>query len=69
VAPDITNRSPPKILTIAFFSQNYTVGGITGLLQTLSVYRLFGPVVTGSVTGSYGTINSLALNSGLTPNM
>jgi len=69
VAPDITNRNPPKILTVAFFAQNYTVGGVTGLLQTLSVYRLFGPVVTGSVGGAYGTINSLARNGGSTPNI
>lgn len=38
--------NPPKSLTVAFFVENYTVGGVTGLLRTLSVYRLFGPAVT-----------------------
>jgi hypothetical protein len=64
VTPDSTNRNPPRILTIAFFAQNYSVWGVTGLLQTLSVYRLFGPIVTGSLSGSIGNINGLARNSG-----
>jgi hypothetical protein len=64
VTPDATNRNPPMILTIAFFSQNYTVGGVTGLLQTLSVYRIFGPITTGSVSGPITTINGLARNNG-----
>lgn len=46
-------------MTIAFFTQNYSIGDATGLLQTVSVYRLFGTVVTGSITGSIGTINGL----------
>lgn len=72
VTPDSTNRNAPKILTIAFFSQNYTVSGVTGLLQTLAVYRLFGPIVTGSVSGAISTINGLTRNSGgsgATPNV
>ena len=65
VTPDKTNRNPPKYLTIAFFSQNYTVGSstigqATNMLQTLSVYRLFGPVVTSAVSGSITAINGLA---------
>jgi hypothetical protein len=69
VTPDITNRNPPKYLTIAFFSQNYTVGTTSGLLQTLSVYRLFGPVVSGSVTGGLTAINGLARISSTSINM
>jgi len=67
VTPDITNRNPPKTLTIAFFTQDYTVGGVTGLLQTRSVYRLFGPVVTGSVGAAISTINGMAKTTS-TPN-
>lgn len=64
VTPDSNNHNPPRILTIAFFSQNYSVGGVSGLLQTLAVYRLFGPVTTNSVSGSIGYINGLARNAG-----
>ena len=64
VTPDSNNRNPPRIITIVFFSQNYTVGTVSGLLQTLSVYRLFGAVTTGSVAGGIPTVNSLARNSG-----
>jgi hypothetical protein len=60
----MTNRSPPKILTIVFFTQNYTVYGTSGLLQTQSVYRLFGPVVTNTITGAINTINSLTRSTG-----
>ena len=60
VTPDMTNRNPPKYLTIAFFSQNYTVGSTSNLLNTLSVYRLYGPVVTASVSGALTSINGLA---------
>lgn len=69
VTPDSGNRNPPKYLTIAFFSQNYTVWGVTGLLKTVAVYRLFGPVVTASVTGALSSINGLARTgiSGWTP--
>ena len=63
VTPDMTSRNPPKYLTIAFFSQNYTVGTTTNLLQTLSVYRLFGPIVTGSLSGSLSAVNGLARTS------
>jgi len=67
----MTNRNPPKILTIAFFTQNYTIGDTTGLLQTQSVYRLFGPVVTGGITGAITSINGLIRNNsaGATPDV
>lgn len=52
--------NPPKSLTIAFLAQNNTVNNVTGLLRVLSVYRLFGPVVTGTVKGTtIGTLNGL----------
>lgn len=56
------SRPLPDTLTIAFFSANYSIGDATGLLQTLSVYRLFGSAVTESVTvaGGIGPINGLA---------
>jgi hypothetical protein len=60
VTPSLTSRNPPKYLTIAFFSQNYTVNTTSGLLNTLAVYRLFGPVITGSVSGGLTSINGLA---------
>lgn len=60
VTPSLTNRNPPKYITVAFFSQNYTVNTTSNLLQTLSVYRLFGPTVTGSITGALPSVNSLA---------
>ena len=69
VTPDITNRNPPKYLTVAFFSQNYTVGGVGNLLQTLSVYRLFGPVVTASVSGILTSVNGLARTGSVPMNM
>ena len=69
VTPDMTNRSPPKYLTIAFFSQNYTVGTTNNLLQTLSVYRLFGPVITSSITGALTSINGLARTGSTSPDM
>ena len=53
-------NNPPKSLTVAFLAQNYTVNNVTGLLRVLSVYRLFGPTITGSVQGgSIGTLNGL----------
>ncbi len=65
VTQDSVNLNPPKILTIAFFSQNYTANGVSGLLQTLSVYRLYGAGVTRAInTAGIPTINSLARNSG-----
>jgi hypothetical protein len=48
-------------LTIVFFAQNYTVQNVTGLLRTLSAYRIYGPVVAGLATGALTTINGLAL--------
>lgn len=69
MTPDSGNRNPPKYLTIAFFSQNYSVGTTTGLLQTLSVYRLFGPVVRASVSAAIGSINGLARQSSTNPDM
>jgi len=55
------NHSPPQSLTIAFFAQNYTVQNVSGLLRTLSVYRIFGPVVASSIVGALTSINGLAL--------
>lgn len=51
----------PDTLTLAFFTTNYSIGDATGLLQTVAVYRLFGTVVTGSITGAIGPINGLAV--------
>jgi hypothetical protein len=51
----------PDTLTIAFFTQNYSIGDARNLLQTVSVYRLFGTVVTGSVSGSITAINSISI--------
>ncbi len=50
----------PDTLTIAFFTQNYSIGDATGLLQTVAVYRLFGTVVTGSIIGPISAINGLS---------
>ena len=63
VTPNPTNRNPPKYLTIAFFTQDYTVNNVNNLLKTVSVYRLFGPTVTGSITGGLNSINGLARGS------
>jgi hypothetical protein len=53
--------NPPKSLTIAFFSQNYTVNNVSGLLRVLSVYRLFGPTVSGTIKNTaIGTLNGLS---------
>lgn len=49
----------PDTLTIAFFTTNYSIGDANNLLQTVSVYRLFGTVVTGSVSGALANINGL----------
>lgn len=51
----------PDTLTIAFFATNNSIGDATGLLTTLSVYRLFGTVVTGSISGAISNINGLSL--------
>lgn len=72
VTPDSVNRSPPKILTLVFFTQNYSVQTATGLLQTRSVYRLFGPIITGSISTGITSINTLARTisgSGYTPDI
>jgi hypothetical protein len=66
VTPDTNNRNPPKVLTIAFFTQNYSVGDATGLLQTQSVFRLFGSTVTGSVFTAVTTIAGLSRTGGST---
>lgn len=57
------NHVPPQSMTIVFFSQNYTVNNVTGLLQTLSAYRVFGPVVCGSAASTLTTVNGLSLFS------
>lgn len=48
-------------MTIAFFTQNYTIADVTGLLTTLSVYRVFGPMVTGSVATGLINVNNVGL--------
>jgi hypothetical protein len=59
VTPNPANHALPKFLTVAFFSQNYTVNNVTGNLRTLSVYRLFGASVNAAVTGTIGSINGM----------
>ena len=41
-----TSTTPPKFLTIAFFVQNHSIAEATTLYRTVSVYRLFGAVIT-----------------------
>lgn len=53
----------PDTLTIAFFTQNHSISDATGLLRTVSVYRLFGPVVTGSITGTLTAVNGMTRHS------
>lgn len=69
VTPDSTRRSPPKYMTLAFFKQNYTVGTASGLLYTLAVYRLFGPVVTASISGGLQAVNGLARRGSSSPDI
>ena len=72
VTPDATTRSPPRFLTIVFFTETYTFSDVTGLLTPVSVYRIYGPTVTGSLSGSITTINGLLTETGgasLTPDM
>lgn len=66
VTPNPTNHAQPKFLTVAFFSRNYTVGGVSGLLRTLSVYRLYGAVVNAAISGTIGSINGLSGSGGIT---
>lgn len=54
----------PDTLTIAFFTQNHSIADATNLLKTVSVYRLFGPVVTESIGGSLTSINSMIRHGG-----
>lgn len=60
---NLGSRSTPKFLTVAFFSQNYTVNNVSGNLRTLSVYRLFGASVNSAVTGVIGSINGMVQNA------
>ena len=53
----------PDTLTVAFFSQNHSIGDASGLLKTLSVFRLFGTAVTSSISGSISVINNLYLRT------
>jgi len=59
VTPNPANHALPKFLTIGFFDYNYTLGGVSNLLRTLSVYRLFGASVNSAVAGVIGSINGL----------
>jgi hypothetical protein len=63
VTPNPSNHALPKFLTIAFFSKNYTLGDVSGLLRTLSVYRLFGAAVNSAITGVIGSINGMTQSS------
>ena len=63
VTPNPFYHTLPKFLTVAFFSQNYTVNSVTGLLRTLSVYRLYGASVNSAVTGIIGSINGMVQNA------
>lgn len=63
VTPNPTNHALPKFLTIGFFTNNYTLGGVSGLLRTLSVYRLFGAGVNSAMSGVIGSVNSLTTNA------
>lgn len=60
MTPDATTRNPPKVLTMAFFTKDYSIADTYGLLKTRVVYRLFGPTVIGSVVGTIPTINGLS---------
>ena len=53
---------------MAFFTKDYSINDTYGLLKTRVVYRLFGPRVTGLVTGGIGAINGLSKVTG-TPNI
>lgn len=53
----------PDTLTIAFFDQTHSIGDSTGLLKTLSVFRLYGTSVTESISGSISYINSMTTSS------
>ena len=64
---NLGGRSLPKFLTIAFFSQNYTVNNVTGNLRTLSVYRLYGASVNSAVSGVIGSINGMVNNALTSP--
>lgn len=50
-------------MTIAFFTKDYAIADVTGLLKTKAVYRLFGTTVTGSVFGAIQNINGLVRNT------
>lgn len=68
VTPNPSNHALPKFLTIGFFSQNYTVNGVAGNLNTLSVYRLFGSVVNSAISGVIGSINNMTQTALSSPN-
>ena len=53
----------PDTLTLAFFTQNHSIGDATGLLKTVSVFRLYGTAVTSSITGSISSINGMTTRS------
>lgn len=48
----------PDTLTIAFFTKDHQIADVTGLLKTVSVYRLFGSAVTEEI----GTTGITAIN-------
>lgn len=63
-----SNRNPPTTLTVAFFTQNYSIADATGLLKTVSVYRLFGPIVTSSISGAISSVNGITKLGGTSSN-
>ena len=64
VTPSPTRNGLPVCLTIAFFTQDHQIGDVTGLLTTVSVFRLFGSVVTNHIdSGSITSINGLNIRS------
>ena len=62
VTPSNSRNSLPDTLTLAFFTQDHSIGDATGLLTTVSVYRLFGSAVTSHIdSGSIEAINGLSV--------
>lgn len=53
----------PQRIAIAFFNTQHTALGITNQLKTLSVYRIFGPTLSGPINAVIGSINGLAANT------
>ena len=50
----------PSSMTIAFFYPNYTAHDIAGLNRIISVYRINGPAIQESISGTITSFNGLA---------